>query len=358
MHPLALPPNSHTSAHPSDHLLRTVLIRRALMTCLESIVNLGVRLRKRLRVTSAVASFELKVRQQRSARYKISIGGQNETKEKKTLLYLTTTMEGEQGEAIMICIDTSRWMMGNNSHMFKQQADAIRLYCTQKFKSQDTVVGICGMGEKCIYHLAEPHRILSRIMNSLYKASMGGDLMLVAAVMKAHTVWFGCWDKELGNHLPKRIAVFAGGPVYEEMDEVQILGKAMKDRNVACDVISFGDPAINKQQLFKTLIDAADNNRNCNLLYVPPNFTVEDALFRSQIIQCGSAPFASPPVQQECSKQNKNALSRSQIIRSGSAPFASLSVQQESSKQNIMADAALYSVADNTDALSLSRFSI
>ncbi|GKD34907.1 hypothetical protein Tco_1250416 [Tanacetum coccineum] len=45
----------------------------------------------------------------------------------------------------------------------------------------------------------------------------------------------------------------------------------------------------------------------------------------------------------------------SQIIRSGSAPFASLSVQQESSKQNIMAVAALYFVADNTDALSLSR---
>nr|GEX86195.1 dehydroascorbate reductase 2 [Tanacetum cinerariifolium] len=133
---------------------------------------------------------------------------------------------------------------------------------------------------------------------------MGGDLMVLKAVMNAHTVWFGCWDKELGNHLPKRIAVFAGGPVYEEMRQVQILGKAMKDRNVACDVISFGDPAINKQQLFKPLIDVADNNRNCNLLYVPPNFTVEDALFSSQIIQCGSAPFASPPVQQESSKQN------------------------------------------------------
>ncbi|GKE05018.1 dehydroascorbate reductase 2 [Tanacetum coccineum] len=187
-----------------------------------------------------------------------------------------------EGEAIMICIDTSRWMMGNNSHMFKQQADAIRLYCTQKFKShEDTVVGICGM-----------------------EASMGGDLMLVTAVMKAHTVWFGCWDKDLGNHLPKRIAVFAGGPVYEEMGEVQILGKAMKDRNVACDVISFGDPAINKQQLFKTLIDAADNNGNCNLLHVPSDSSVHDALLRSHV--GGSRPLASS-VHQESSKPHKKA---------------------------------------------------
>ncbi|GJZ88791.1 reverse transcriptase domain-containing protein [Tanacetum coccineum] len=52
------------------------------------------------------------------------------------------------------------------------------------------------------------------------EASMGSDLMLVTAVMKAHTVWFGCWDKELGYHLPKRIVVFAGGPVYEEMGEI------------------------------------------------------------------------------------------------------------------------------------------
>ncbi|GJZ14365.1 dehydroascorbate reductase 2, partial [Tanacetum coccineum] len=142
---------------------------------------------------------------------------------------------------------------------------------------------------------------------------------------------------------------FAGGRVYEEMDEVQSLGEAMKDRNVACDVISFGDPAINKQKLFKTLIDAADNNRNCNLLYVPPNFTVEDGLFSSQIIQCGSAPFASPPVQQECSKQNKmaaaasysvaDALSLSRSPVGGSRPLAS-SVHQESSKPHKKAAAS------------------
>ena len=37
----------------------------------------------------------------------------------------------------MICIDTSKWMTGDNSHMFKEQAEAIELYCTQKFKVFD-----------------------------------------------------------------------------------------------------------------------------------------------------------------------------------------------------------------------------
>ncbi|GJW60877.1 hypothetical protein Tco_0110212, partial [Tanacetum coccineum] len=38
------------------------------------------------------------------------------------------------GEAIMICIDTSDWMQNKESPRFKEQADAIRFYCTQKFK--------------------------------------------------------------------------------------------------------------------------------------------------------------------------------------------------------------------------------
>ena len=74
-------------------------------------------------------------------------------------------------------------------------------------------------------------------------------------------------------------------PVYDEMGDMQILGKGMKDKNVACDAISFGDPARNKQKLFETLIATADNNGNCNHLHVPPGSSVCDALRRSQIIR-------------------------------------------------------------------------
>ncbi|PWA78850.1 glutathione S-transferase DHAR2 [Artemisia annua] len=35
-----------------------------------------------------------------------------------------------------------------------------------------------------------------------------------------------------------------------------------------------------KKNLFKTLIDKADNNGNCNICHVPPELSVSDALIR------------------------------------------------------------------------------
>ncbi|GJX96356.1 dehydroascorbate reductase 2 [Tanacetum coccineum] len=200
----------------------------------------------------------------------------------------TGAKQSSTGEAIMICIDTSRWIKSTESPMFEDQANAIELYYTEKLKSHpETFEGICGMGDRCITHLCKPTRELSEIIGSLYAARIGGYLLLLDAVMEAHGVWFSHSGKKLGGHLPKRIGVFAEG---------------------------FGDPAENKHELFDTLIAVADKNGNCNVLHVPPESSVCDSLLRSQ------------------------------IIRSGSAPLVSLLVQQES-----------YSVADNTDALALSR---
>ncbi|PWA79443.1 26S proteasome non-ATPase regulatory subunit 4 [Artemisia annua] len=224
-----------------------------------------------------------------------------------------------EGEAIMICIDTSDWMDSTKSDSFKEQLAAIELYCTKKIESHpETVVGISGMGERSFTHLVRPTRELWRITGALYDATIGGYLLLVEAIADAYDVWFGCWDKELGVHLPKRIAVFAGGPVYDEKDDVQMFGEVLKERNVACDAISFGDPKRNKQELFDILVAAADNNGNCNVLHVPPESSVRDALLRSQIIQSCLIPFA------RLSKQNIiNPLSRPQLTRSSSAPLAS-----------------------------------
>nr|GEX58583.1 26S proteasome non-ATPase regulatory subunit 4 homolog [Tanacetum cinerariifolium] len=73
------------------------------------------------------------------------------------------------GEPIMICIDTSGWMQNKESPRFKEQAKAIRLYCTRKIKSnRQTVVGISGMGQRCITNLITPTRNLPLIMRSLY----------------------------------------------------------------------------------------------------------------------------------------------------------------------------------------------
>ncbi|PWA88388.1 hypothetical protein CTI12_AA120680 [Artemisia annua] len=249
-----------------------------------------------------------------------------------------------EGEAIIICIDTSSWMDSTESDSFKEQVAAIELYCSKKTESHpETVMGISGMGERCITHLVRPTRELWRIIRSLYDATICGYLLLVEAVADAHDVWFGCWDKELGVHLPKRIAVFAGGPVYDDKDDVQMLGEALKERNIACDAISFGDPARNKQELFDILVAAADNNGNCNVLHIPPKSSVRDALWRSQIIQ---TPFArlskqkiNPPIELESSELNEKAAAESNDPHDHPAKINTLSqsvvdLKQENAKPN------------------------
>ncbi|GJR68991.1 dehydroascorbate reductase 2 [Tanacetum coccineum] len=251
------------------------------------------------------------------------------------------------GEAIMICIDTSDWMQNKESPRFKQQADAIRFYCTQKFMSNPhTVVGISGMGEGCLTNLITPTRNIALIMSSLYDAKISDDLLILDGVLYAHQVWFGCRGEELGVHLPKRMAVFAGGPIYYEKDDMKEFGQAFKEKNVACDAISFGHPARNKKELFDTLIAAADNYGNCNLVHVQPNSTVLAALFSSQIFQSGGGGSAS----QESYSVAALSLSRSLITPhvgeqesysvAALALSRSLSVQQQSLKLNAKAAAS------------------
>ncbi|PWA75122.1 dehydroascorbate reductase 2 [Artemisia annua] len=77
----------------------------------------------------------------------------------------------------------------------------------------------------------------------------------------------------------------------------------MKENNVACDVISFGDPYMDKRDLFEALIRSADKDGNCNVCHVPPESSVPEALSRSQIIiprRVGGGSGSAPP-----STQNK-----------------------------------------------------
>jgi glutathione S-transferase len=60
-----------------------------------------------------------------------------------------------------------------------------------------------------------------------------------------------------------------------------MLATALKDLNVACDVISFGNPYMDKRKFFDTF---ANDNGNCNVCHVPPESSVCEALSRSQII--------------------------------------------------------------------------
>ncbi|GKF85224.1 hypothetical protein Tco_0250122, partial [Tanacetum coccineum] len=110
-------------------------------------------------------------------------------------------------------------------------------------------------------------------------------------------------------------------PVYHALPDMEVLGRAMKKAYLACDVINFGDRFIGdrfigKKNLFKTLIDHADNG-NCNICHVPPELSVCEALSSSQIITprvggSGSTPSAILSLQHDnavvvCVKAGPNA---------------------------------------------------
>ncbi|PWA95816.1 dehydroascorbate reductase 2 [Artemisia annua] len=103
---------------------------------------------------------------------------------------------------------------------------------------------------------------------------IGGHLRLVDAAANAYTVW-------MDGLRPTRIVFFAGGRLYLPLHRGRILATQLKDLNVACDVISFGDPYLDKKEFFDTF---ADHHGNCNVCYVPPESSVCEALSRSQII--------------------------------------------------------------------------
>ncbi|PWA65710.1 dehydroascorbate reductase 2 [Artemisia annua] len=89
-------------------------------------------------------------------------------------------------------------------------------------------------------------------------------------------------------------------PLYQPLvEEAGLLGTEMKDEDVACDVISFGDPYMNKRQFFYKLVRSADKDGNCNICHVPPESSLLEALSRSQIFiprvggESGSAQSSS-----------------------------------------------------------------
>ncbi|GKB03799.1 hypothetical protein Tco_0831942 [Tanacetum coccineum] len=66
--------------------------------------------------------------------------------------------------------------------------------------------------------------------------------------------------------------------------EVEALGKVMKERNLACDAVNFGDQSANKKEIFNTLIVAMDNNGNWHILHIKHPCPIGHALSRSPVI--------------------------------------------------------------------------
>ncbi|GKB40003.1 dehydroascorbate reductase 2 [Tanacetum coccineum] len=198
----------------------------------------------------------------------------------------------EAAEAIMICLDNSYWMESTKSPMFKEQADAIENYCNIKLKSH-SLVGLCAMAEAAPHFLIFPTQDIEIIMAAVNGIPIGGRLRFEHAVSNAHNGLLA----DLYEPMQKRIVFFVGCSLYFLMDHVREIGRIFKDLNLACDVITFGDPYYQKSKLFECLIESANNKGNCNICVVPPESSISEALCSSQIIipPPAGGGISSPP---------------------------------------------------------------
>nr|GEU53222.1 dehydroascorbate reductase 2 [Tanacetum cinerariifolium] len=104
-------------------------------------------------------------------------------------------------------------MESNKSPMFKEQAEAIELYCSKKIESHpENRVDVSGLSEAHVYYRVYPTKDLSKIMDAVYDARVGGHLMLKKAVSYAYSIWFGKSDD---IYKQKRLVLFAGGGEVE-----------------------------------------------------------------------------------------------------------------------------------------------
>ncbi|GKA51626.1 26S proteasome non-ATPase regulatory subunit 4 [Tanacetum coccineum] len=162
-----------------------------------------------------------------------------------------------EAEATMILMDTSAWMLHHKSNQFLAQAEAIKLYCKEKFDLHpENCVGILPMGGFAQTFVA-PTRDLPRIMSSTYgtRADMDINMRILDALKNA--------DRVLENIIrdKKRIVVFFGGLVPCGLkDSLREFGMKLSKKGVAVDVASFGGKNGPKIRV-EALVAAA--NKNC-----------------------------------------------------------------------------------------------
>ncbi|GKE37709.1 hypothetical protein Tco_1461114, partial [Tanacetum coccineum] len=95
--------------------------------------------------------------------------------------------------------------------------------------------------------------------------------------------YFSCsstrFDIQVKKQFHRCVIVGRGFPICRVSIKGSVIEEVLKERNIACDAICFGDPADNKQELFLTLIAF-------NLLHVPPgSSSVHDVLLRQVFVE-------------------------------------------------------------------------
>ncbi|XP_071707449.1 uncharacterized protein [Rutidosis leptorrhynchoides] len=170
-------------------------------------------------------------------------------------------------EAIMICIDNSRWMtFFDNRYSFKLQLNCVRSYCRAKFKcNPKNVIGILTIGTEDNDNLLEPTSDLDKILGHLKNGFRlgNGELYFSRGLRTSRMIL----ERKYPSN-QKRMLFFTGGPTdFNTLKHGKSIGEDLKQWGIAVDIVNF---CLNERFAYywipglEELIDAANENNNNN----------------------------------------------------------------------------------------------
>lgn len=187
----------------------------------------------------------------------------------------------------MICMDNSEFMRNGDFSptRFESQYDAVSMLITSKTNANpESTVGILTMAGRSVQVVASPTDEQAKLLSSLHGLSLGGSCNVPAALQVAMLAL-----KHRNNKRgSQRIILFVGSPVEAEEKAMKRVGKIMKKNNIALDIISVGENAVNQQTL-EGLLEAVNKNDNSHYVEVPPGMIASDVIRKSPIVGGGSS---------------------------------------------------------------------
>ncbi|KAM3394484.1 26S proteasome non-ATPase regulatory subunit 4 isoform X1 [Capsicum galapagoense] len=186
-------------------------------------------------------------------------------------------------EATMICIDNSEWMRNGDypSNRLEAQSDACKFICCAKTQSNPkNAVGILTMAGKGVRVLVTPTSRLRKMLAFMDGLNIGGEVNLAAGLQVAQLAL----KHRQNQKQQQRIILFAGSPVKQGKEVLEMIGRKLKKHNVALDVVSFGEEDAGKAEKLEALVAAVNNSDNSRIIHIPPGARdLSDVLFSSPL---------------------------------------------------------------------------
>ncbi|GKC03884.1 26S proteasome non-ATPase regulatory subunit 4, partial [Tanacetum coccineum] len=87
--------------------------------------------------------------------------------------------------------------------------------------------------------------------------------------------------KPFQNENQLRILLFIGGPVKDKKKRLEMIGKRLKENNVAVDVVSLGKQRQERWEKLEAFVAAVNNKDNSRIVLVEEVSSICDALLSS-----------------------------------------------------------------------------